>query len=77
MIFGWIDGIVYAVKDNKLVWKFTIEDPFYSSPSIGPDGTVYIGSSTGDLYAINPANGEARLGQAIPVRRLDAHPARD
>jgi len=58
VIFGWIDGTVYAVKDKELIWKFSIENSFYSSPSIGPDGTVYIGSSTGNLYAINPANGE-------------------
>jgi outer membrane protein assembly factor BamB len=63
IIFGWIDGTVYAVKDEQLIWKFTIEEPFYSSPSIGPDGTVYIGSSTGDLYAINPANGEPVWGK--------------
>ena len=63
VIFGWIDGTVYAVKDGQLIWKFTIEEPFYSSPSIGPDGTVYIGSSTGDLYAINPANGEPVWGK--------------
>ncbi|MDB4713032.1 PQQ-binding-like beta-propeller repeat protein [bacterium] len=58
IIFGWIDGTVYAMKDKEFIWEFPIEDSFYSSPLIGPDGTVYIGSSIGNLYALNSANGE-------------------
>ncbi|HUO04739.1 MAG TPA: PQQ-binding-like beta-propeller repeat protein [Candidatus Binataceae bacterium] len=35
-------------------WHFTTGGAVYSSPAIGADGTVYIGSDDGNLYAINP-----------------------
>ncbi|MFX8907025.1 PQQ-binding-like beta-propeller repeat protein, partial [Acinetobacter baumannii] len=31
-----------------------------SSPGIGPDGTIYIGSFTKNLYAINPTDGSQK-----------------
>jgi len=46
-------------EDSK--WEFLTFDvgdghggPINSSPAIGPDGTVYVGSDDGYLYAINP-----------------------
>ena len=59
-------GDVYAVAPNgTLVWKFGVgsipricgpglcERIFsVSDPAIGPDGTVYVGTSDGNLYAI-------------------------
>lgn len=39
---------------NNLKWKFKTENGIYSSPSISPDGTIYVGSKDGFLYAINP-----------------------
>jgi outer membrane protein assembly factor BamB len=38
----------------KLKWSFTTGDLIESSPAIGADGTIYVGSSDGKLYAINP-----------------------
>ena len=35
-------------------WKFKTEDHIKSSPAIGSDGTIYIGSEDYNLYAINP-----------------------
>ncbi|MCK4266088.1 MAG: right-handed parallel beta-helix repeat-containing protein, partial [Thermoplasmata archaeon] len=35
-------------------WNFTIGDFVRSSPSINPDGTIYIGSNDGKLYALYP-----------------------
>jgi hypothetical protein len=32
-------------------WAFTTGGPIYSAPAISADGTVYIGSSGGYLYA--------------------------
>jgi len=37
-----------------LKWKFKTGDAIYSSPAIGSDGTIYIGSDDHNLYAINP-----------------------
>ena len=39
-------------------WKFQTGDEIDSSPAIGPDGTVYIGSDDGNLYAVDPETGE-------------------
>jgi outer membrane protein assembly factor BamB len=35
-------------------WTFTLDDWMLSSPSIGADGTIYVGSLDGTLYAVNP-----------------------
>ena len=37
-----------------LKWSFTTGGAVISSPAIGVDGTIYVGSSDSDLYAINP-----------------------
>jgi len=39
-------------------WKFQTGDEIDSSPAIGPEGTVYVGSDDGNLYAIDPETGE-------------------
>jgi outer membrane protein assembly factor BamB len=65
IIFGWFDSNVYAVKEGEqpkqgeLVWEFpfSTEGRVVSSPSIAPDGTIYIGTEAGFLYAINPDDG--------------------
>ena len=38
-------------------WKFKTRGEIDSSPAIGPDGTVYIGSDDGALYAVDPETG--------------------
>ncbi|MGB9498852.1 MAG: PQQ-binding-like beta-propeller repeat protein [Dissulfuribacterales bacterium] len=39
-------------------WKFETDGDVDSSPAVGPDGTVYVGSDDKNLYAINPDTGE-------------------
>jgi outer membrane protein assembly factor BamB len=39
---------------GKLRWSFTAGGDVRSSPAIGSDGTVYVGSADHRLYAINP-----------------------
>ena len=38
----------------RLKWTFTTGDKVISSPAIGMDGTIYVGSNDHNLYAINP-----------------------
>jgi outer membrane protein assembly factor BamB len=60
IVFGADDGQVYAVADGPsgptVLWSFAVDaadGPIgRSSPSIGFDGTVYIGTEGGHLYAI-------------------------
>jgi outer membrane protein assembly factor BamB len=39
------------------LWEFKTGSAVRSSPAIGPDGTVYIGSDDNKLYAINGQSG--------------------
>ena len=39
---------------NTLKWKFKTNDKINSSPVIGADGTIYIGSEDNGLYAVSP-----------------------
>ena len=40
------------------LWTFSTRGIIYSSPAIGADGTIYVGSMDGNLYAINPDSTE-------------------
>ena len=35
-------------------WASATSGIVYSSPTIGPDGTIYVGSYDGNVYALNP-----------------------
>lgn len=35
-------------------WRFETGGEIHSSPAIGSDGTIYVGSNDGNLYAITP-----------------------
>ena len=41
-------------KSFELAWKFPTKDIIESSPAIDYDGTIYMGSNNGHLYAVNP-----------------------
>lgn len=73
--FGSTDKNVYALEpDGTQVWAYTTGgDLSMSSPALGPDGTVYIGSAydpadfitiDGTLYAIKP---DGTLNWATPT----------
>ena len=47
-------SIYKGPQTNNLKWSFQIDTRITSSPSIGSDGTIYVGSIDGRLYAINP-----------------------
>jgi len=50
----------YDTSSNpgKLKWSFTTGDWLYSSPAVGYDSTIYVGSEDFNLYAINPDGSE-------------------
>ena len=39
-------------KPGTVLWKFETGAPVNSSPAIGPDGTVYVGSMDDKRYAL-------------------------
>ena len=45
-------------KPGTVLWEFETGDWVWSSPAIGPDGTVYVGSSDKKLYALSGKSGE-------------------
>ena len=56
-------------KPGTALWEFETEDFVRSSPAIGSDGTVYVGSWDNKLYAINGKSGvklwEFETGDAV------------
>lgn len=60
-------------KEGNLKWYFQTEDTVDSSPAIGLDGTIYVGSVDGKLYAINQ---DGTLKWAMPTgSKIYASPA--
>jgi hypothetical protein len=51
------------VKIGTPIWEFEAGQTVHSSPAIGSDGTVYVGSADTKLYAINGN----RRGQAMGI----------
>ena len=44
-------------KPGTVLWEFETGSKVLSSPAIGSDGTVYVGSYDNKLYAINGKTG--------------------
>jgi outer membrane protein assembly factor BamB len=71
VVVGSFDGYVHAYDTayGTPLWKFAARDHIYSSPAIGADGTIYVGSADGTMYAIRP---DGTLGWAFdtlePIR---------
>ncbi|MBR9974268.1 MAG: PQQ-like beta-propeller repeat protein [Bacteroidetes bacterium] len=50
---GTLDGRLTAVRANGTVlWRFETGDAIHSTPAIGPDGSIAIGSDDGTLYML-------------------------
>ena len=62
-----------ATVGSKL-WEFETIGPVYSSPAIGSDGTVYVGSYDDKLYAINGKTG-AKLWEFETGHAVNSSPA--
>lgn len=51
---------VASRHEPALVWSFRTEGEVWSSPAIGPDSTVYFGSTDGRVYAVDGHSGKQR-----------------
>jgi trimeric autotransporter adhesin len=64
VLIGSYDSRLYALNFNGTevvcAWQFTGSGPFFSSPAIGPDGVLYVGTSSGTFYAIANVPGLAQ-----------------
>jgi len=56
-------------KPGTVLWEFRTGSGVTSSPAIGSDGTVYVGSQDKKLYAINGKSGVTHLDQHRSLRR--------
>ena len=65
------DGTAYALStvDGSLLWTKKLCAPVYSSPNVGPDGTIYVSlflqgaaksCGTNFLYVLNPGDGSVK-----------------
>ncbi len=60
-VYGGMDFFVYAVSaDGNCLWRRVLNAPVSASPARAPDGTIYIGSWDGSLYALDGTTGEVR-----------------
>jgi len=50
--------------DGSVKWIFSAGSPVDSSPAIGADGTIYVASWEGIVYALNPDDGSVKWGTA-------------
>ncbi|KLO24249.1 hypothetical protein X275_00765 [Marinitoga sp. 1197] len=51
---GIAESTIANFTTSLLKWKFKTNGSVYSSPAIGADGTIYVGSYDNYIYAINP-----------------------
>ncbi len=55
IIGNYVDKYLYAINpDGTLKWKYLAPNVFWDSPTIGKDGTIYVGNKDKNIYAINP-----------------------
>jgi outer membrane protein assembly factor BamB len=52
-----INLIALNPNNGSIKWISEVNDCTWTTPIIGPDGTIYVGSSLGSFYAVNPGNG--------------------
>jgi outer membrane protein assembly factor BamB len=52
-----INLIALNPNNGSLKWISEVDDCTWTTPIIGPDGTIYVGSSLGSFYAVNPDDG--------------------
>ncbi|HUB07033.1 MAG TPA: PQQ-binding-like beta-propeller repeat protein, partial [Myxococcales bacterium] len=69
-VMGWMDGVyAFAPPANGTgaatqLWKYPT-GLVLSSPAVGGDGTVFVGSSDGNFYAIDGATGQLKWKHGV------------
>ncbi|HYG36666.1 MAG TPA: PQQ-binding-like beta-propeller repeat protein [Clostridia bacterium] len=64
---GFISNQLYAFSSSgSVLWSFPVSDPIFSSPTIGPDGTIYFGAGK-RCYAVYGTN--TLMNSAWPMFR--------
>lgn len=60
LYLGTYDRTVLGLRatDGEVLWSFETNGDVLSSPAVGPDGIVYIGSHDGFVYALGPEGTE-------------------
>jgi outer membrane protein assembly factor BamB len=61
-------------KSGTVLWEFETGSVVYSSPAIGSDGTVYVGSLDKKLYALNGKSG-VKLWEFVTGGNVYSSPA--
>ncbi len=75
VVYGVTDiGLVYAIPaaGGAAIWTRDLPDVNFLDPAVwvsgaAADGTVYVPTDGGELYALNPANGNNRTGWPIAL----------
>lgn len=57
-----------GAQTNHLKWSLATGGTVRQSAAIGPDGTVYIGSGSKVLFALNPADGSTKWSHTFPAQ---------
>jgi len=76
--FGSGDGNLYALTDGgqgtvSEKWAYNIGNVVDSSPTISNDGgTIYVGTDTGSLFAINTSSGTKKWQKALDTQGITA-----
>ena len=71
-------GTLYGLNPSSgaLLGSFATGGYIYSSPAIGQDGTIYVGSGDGSLYAIQPSPPNYQKKWSFPTGgNIDSSPA--
>jgi len=57
LYIGTLDGELVAVSllDGSVVWRAALDAEVYATPAVGKDGTVFVGTFAGSMYAVNPS----------------------
>ena len=50
-------AVYLPIVEGQKIWEFQTGDKIYSSPAVGSDGTIYIGSYDNKVYALNGKTG--------------------
>jgi len=65
---GSVDYNVYALTslEGSLAWKYATGNSVYSSPAVGSDGTMYVGSTECSLCSVGLYTPSSAFSYCLP-----------